>query len=167
MVLLLTIPSYTDHKNLTALPNYSKGPANLNRRLVRWAQLIQEFSFDAKFVPGKDNIGPDYLSREGCKQVLANQTSLPLEREKLYHQLIKESKNPLSCNILQAAFINESRCRSTINTTQLRRSTRQAVKRSIQEQKQGDEPLSLNEEVLAQRQLESDTHQHNQHANNH
>ena len=26
---------YTDHKNLTALLNYSKGPANLNKRLVR------------------------------------------------------------------------------------------------------------------------------------
>ena len=49
----------TDHKPLVYI-NKSKC---LNKRIMRWAMLLQEYQFTIEAVPGKTNCGPDFLSR--------------------------------------------------------------------------------------------------------
>ena len=54
---------YTDHLNLQELFNKCK---NFRAgKLYRWAVRLQDFDFEAKYIPGDDNIFADYLSRDG------------------------------------------------------------------------------------------------------
>ncbi|WP_353804364.1 Ty3/Gypsy family RNase HI domain-containing protein, partial [Acinetobacter baumannii] len=48
-----------DHQPLSFLAT-SK---SLNARLMRWALLLQAYSFQLEHIPGKDNHGADFLSR--------------------------------------------------------------------------------------------------------
>jgi hypothetical protein len=50
---------YTDHATLQHFPTQPK----LTRRQARWMELLQEYDFDFRYKPGKDNIVPDALSR--------------------------------------------------------------------------------------------------------
>lgn len=50
---------YTDHATLKHFPTQP----NLTRRQARWMELLQEYNFDFRYKPGKDNIVPDALSR--------------------------------------------------------------------------------------------------------
>jgi transposase InsO family protein len=50
---------YTDHATLRHFPTQP----NLTRRQARWMELFQEYDFDFRYKPGKDNIVPDALSR--------------------------------------------------------------------------------------------------------
>ena len=50
---------YTDHATLRHFPSQP----NLTRRQARWMELFQEYDFDFRYRPGKDNIVPDALSR--------------------------------------------------------------------------------------------------------
>ena len=49
----------TDHRPLTYIQQ-SKG---LNKRLMGWAMYLQDFRFRVVSIPGKENFGPDFLSR--------------------------------------------------------------------------------------------------------
>ena len=49
----------TDHKPLV----YIHKSKCLNKRIMRWAILLQEYRFKVESVPGKTNCGPDFLSR--------------------------------------------------------------------------------------------------------
>ena len=49
----------TDHQPL----QYLQRMKPTNARLMRWALQLQPYSFTVKVIPGKDNIGADYLSR--------------------------------------------------------------------------------------------------------
>lgn len=49
----------TDHNALKAL----KDKSSLEGRLMRWAEYLAEFDYDIIYRPGKDNIIPDFLSR--------------------------------------------------------------------------------------------------------
>ncbi|XP_070212629.1 uncharacterized protein [Littorina saxatilis] len=49
----------TDHQPL----QYLQRMKPTNPRLMRWALQLQPYSFTIKVIPGKDNIGADYLSR--------------------------------------------------------------------------------------------------------
>ena len=49
----------TDHANL----QYWKLPKNLNRRTARWQADLQEYDYEIRHIPGKENIPPDALSR--------------------------------------------------------------------------------------------------------
>jgi hypothetical protein len=51
----------TDHQPLTFL---QKGKLSSNR-LARWALILQEYDIRVKVIPGKENIGADFLSRTG------------------------------------------------------------------------------------------------------
>ena len=51
----------TDHKPL----KYLKDPSYQNNRVFRWAVAVQEYSFRVEDIPGRDNIGADFLSRTG------------------------------------------------------------------------------------------------------
>ena len=48
----------TDHANL----QYWKSPKNLNRRTARWQADLQEYDYEIRHIPGKENIPPDTLS---------------------------------------------------------------------------------------------------------
>jgi len=50
---------YTDHATLQHFPTQP----NLTRRQARWMELLQEYDFDFRYKPGKDNVVPDALSR--------------------------------------------------------------------------------------------------------
>lgn len=50
---------FTDHKNLT----YFTTTKQLNRRQVRWAELLGQYKFKIVYTPGKDNGRADALSR--------------------------------------------------------------------------------------------------------
>ena len=49
----------TDHKPLA----YINKAKCINKRVMRWAILLQEYKFNIEAVPGKINHGPDFLSR--------------------------------------------------------------------------------------------------------
>ncbi len=66
---------YTDHRNLVYLLSDHRKPDH--GRLDRWALLLWEFDFEARYLPGPDNIVADFLSREGC--VLPNKATLPAD----------------------------------------------------------------------------------------
>lgn len=50
---------FTDHKNLT----YFTTTKQLNRRQVRWSELLGQYKFRIAYTPGKDNGRADALSR--------------------------------------------------------------------------------------------------------
>ena len=49
----------SDHKPL----EYLQGMKAKNKRLMRWALQLQPFSYTLQAIPGKENVGADYLSR--------------------------------------------------------------------------------------------------------
>ena len=49
----------TDHQPL----QYLRKSRTENGRLMRWAIQLQQYHFHVKVIPGKDNVGADYLSR--------------------------------------------------------------------------------------------------------
>ncbi len=49
----------TDHANL----QYWKAPQNLTRRTARWHADLQEYDYILKYIPGKENVPSDFLSR--------------------------------------------------------------------------------------------------------
>ena len=49
----------TDHQPLA----YINSAKVLNRRLMKWAMTLQEYRYNIEAIPGKDNFGPDFLSR--------------------------------------------------------------------------------------------------------
>ena len=51
----------TDHKPL----KYLKEVSYQNDRVFRWAVAVQEYSFRVEDIPGRENIGADFLSRTG------------------------------------------------------------------------------------------------------
>ena len=51
----------TDHKPL----KYLKDASYQNDRVFPWAVAIQEYSFRMEDIPGKENIGAEFLSRTG------------------------------------------------------------------------------------------------------
>ena len=51
----------TDHKPL----KYLKDVSYQNDRVFRWAVAVQEYSFRLEDIPGRENIGADFLSNTG------------------------------------------------------------------------------------------------------
>ena len=49
----------TDHQPLQCLQRIKPN----NGRLMRWAMHLQQYTFKVQVIPGKENIGADYLSR--------------------------------------------------------------------------------------------------------
>ncbi|KAK7492126.1 hypothetical protein BaRGS_00016600, partial [Batillaria attramentaria] len=49
----------TDHQPL----RYLQRMKPTNARLMRWALQLQPYEFRVRVIPGKDNLGADYLSR--------------------------------------------------------------------------------------------------------
>ena len=60
----------TDHQPLSYLKNYS--PSCKNGRLARWSLFLQDFSFEINYIPGKQNVIADYLSR--CQEDSSDRT---------------------------------------------------------------------------------------------
>ena len=52
----------TDHQALQFLDKCKTE----NGRLMRWSLCLQQYSYTTKVIPGKDNVGADYLSRSLC-----------------------------------------------------------------------------------------------------
>ena len=48
----------TDHQPLTCVDRSKI----LNKRIMNWAMILQEFRYRIEAIPGKENFGPDYLS---------------------------------------------------------------------------------------------------------
>ena len=50
---------HTDHKPLV----YINAKKTINKRIMRWSMMLQEYRFRLVAIPGKDNAAVDYLSR--------------------------------------------------------------------------------------------------------
>ena len=137
-LLLRKFVVYTDHKNLMTLLNYAKSPGSTNKRLIRWAQMIQEFAFEARYIAGPENVGADYLSREGCKLTVQDNMSevwreCPHRDLTLVQRQLDESENPISKymffvereRIVKGLYTNQSEWKPAV-----RASLRLAKKRS-------------------------------------
>ena len=55
----------SDHQPLMFLA----ASRNLNARLMRWSLLLQPYSFQVEYVPGKMNVRADFLSRHPIPEV--------------------------------------------------------------------------------------------------
>ena len=56
----------TDHKNLTSFLITKE----LNRKQVKWAEMLAEYHFKIEYVKGSDNVKVDALSRKkNCKKI--------------------------------------------------------------------------------------------------
>ena len=55
----------TDHQPLTFLKGYSNNCKN--GRLTRWSLFLQDYNFQISYIPGKENVTADYLSRESTE----------------------------------------------------------------------------------------------------
>ena len=69
----------TDHKNLL----YFTTTKMLNRRQVRWSELLGQYKFTIKYTPGKDNERADALSRR----------SDYMTKEPIQYSILKENKD--------------------------------------------------------------------------
>uniref|UniRef100_A0A1Y1MEL5 RNA-directed DNA polymerase n=1 Tax=Photinus pyralis TaxID=7054 RepID=A0A1Y1MEL5_PHOPY len=54
----------TDHRALTHLMSTKFA----NNRIYRWSLILQEFTFEIKYITGKDNVVADILSRKGLEK---------------------------------------------------------------------------------------------------
>lgn len=63
---------YSDHKNLTTFTTTKQ----LNRRQVRWSELLGQYKFRIQYTPGRDNGRADALSRrpDYMDRVVSEQT---------------------------------------------------------------------------------------------
>ena len=70
---------WTDHKNLT----YFQSPQRLNARQARWYLTLQEYDFELKHIPGKQNNKADILSwLPWYKEALPEQKDLTMLKDK-------------------------------------------------------------------------------------
>lgn len=94
--------NFTDHRPLQWLLNL-KDPSS---RLMRWALKLQEFDFEIKYLPGKENSGADWLSREVSSHILAEpETNFSTEAEK--DEFIQEIKTKLALKNCTMEIRNE------------------------------------------------------------
>ena len=86
----------TDHKIL----KWIFVQPNLNMRQRRWIELLQEYDFDIVYIPGKENVIADALSRKsfiGAISIPSNpildlvKDSIPLDPE--YQQMVDNVKS--------------------------------------------------------------------------
>ena len=56
---------FTDHKNLELL--FNKSQNFKTGKLFRWAVRLQDYDFTCNYLPGKENLFCDYLSRDGIQ----------------------------------------------------------------------------------------------------
>ena len=86
---------YTDHKNLVSFTTTKV----LNRRQVRWSELLGQYKFKISYTPGKDNGRADALSRRsdymGTKEVF-NQSILKINSD---GSLSANSKHELNATL--------------------------------------------------------------------
>ena len=76
---------FTDYKNLLSFTTTKV----LNRRQVRWSELLGQYKFEIKYTPGKDNGRADALSRRPDY----------INRDEVQHTVLKLNKNgSLSAN---------------------------------------------------------------------
>jgi len=81
---------WTDHKNLT----YFRSPQRLNARQARWYLTLQEYDFELKHIPGKQNNKADILSRLlWYKEALPEQKDLTMLKDK---QFVKKTTSILT-----------------------------------------------------------------------
>ena len=96
---------YTDHHNLLHLYNLVKLP-NLNQRLHRWASMFQEFDLIIRYIPGKNNILADYLSRVEDPLIPASNTdNTNLQPSDDNKENEDDIHQPLDSNIAQLGLL--------------------------------------------------------------
>ncbi|MCO5580269.1 hypothetical protein L7F22_034135 [Adiantum nelumboides] len=107
----------TDHKSL----NWIFTQPNLNMRQRKWIELLQEYDFDIKYRPGKDNVVADGLSRKSFLNAISipNNPILDMikeasQKDQEYQELIarilnageaKENSRPAKEYSLQGDFL--------------------------------------------------------------
>ena len=86
----------TDHKPLIFLLN-SKGIGKASARVDRWISRLLSYNYDCEYRSGKENIVPDFLSRNPCKDE-ADSEEILLDDENIVATVVED---------LQAISIDE------------------------------------------------------------
>ena len=68
---------FTDHKNLVGFTTTKE----LNRRQVRWSELLGQYKFKIQYTPGKDNGRADALSRRSDHMEVKDITTQPILKQ--------------------------------------------------------------------------------------
>ena len=68
---------FTDHKNLVGFTTTKE----LNRRQVRWSELLGQYKFKIQYTPGKDNGRADALSRRSDHMQMKDITTQPILKQ--------------------------------------------------------------------------------------
>jgi hypothetical protein len=88
----------TDHKSLQYLQSQDK----LSARQTRWSEFLQQFDFEIKYRPGKENVVADGLSRRPDHQVnAAVETSLTVGEEVMHNIKQQYQQDPVAKHILE------------------------------------------------------------------
>src|SRR5258708_17965424 len=88
----------TDHRSLQYLSTQDK----LSARQTRWSEYLQQFDFEIKYRPGKDNTVADGLSRRPDHQVSTISESSPNVTDQLVDTIKAEYEaDPITKHILE------------------------------------------------------------------
>src|SRR5258708_17415837 len=90
----------TDHRSLQYLSTQFK----LSARQTRWSEFLQQFDYEIRYRPGRDNQVPDSLSRRPDHMLAPiHQSSIDIVSELLQNIMTDDSNNPITKSIITNA----------------------------------------------------------------
>src|SRR5260370_10771781 len=88
----------TDHRSL----QYLQTQPHLSARQVRWSEFLQQFDYENRYRPGKENVIADALSRRPDHKLTAVRESIPIVDHTILDEIRRAYQtDPVTRSILQ------------------------------------------------------------------